>query len=480
MLGLLFVFQFLMARFLGAANLGIYALAQSLVTIFGTLSLLGLPVGLIRFITYYNGLGEKDVAIGSVIISVIAGLVSSVIFAGALVFSSDFVANNIYHNSEVAPILRVLSISLPFTTLMTILLVIPQALKQVIYQVIIGQVITPLLKVISLIIVVALISKDLIPIVWSVVFATIVAFALTGWVILHLLRSVYRHVMPRFLSKALFLFSWPLLFMDLIHKALQEVQTIILGAFLTSDLVGIYFVAFRVSTLLSIFLSSFSLIFAPIMGELYSQHDDEQLAYLFKVVTKWGLALCLPIFLWLFIFAQEILSFLGSDFVNGAVILQILLLAQIVNVCVGASGWMLTMTGHTHINLFNAIATFVLSMFFALIMIPHWGIIGASFSMALSLSLINILRLIEVYYYMRIHPYERSYLKPMIAFATAVFTSLIIKNILLPTNTLIWLLISFIPISFVYVTTLLLLGLSEPDLFVVNKLRFAIIRLIKA
>ena len=69
-------------------------------------------------------------------------------------------------------------------------------------------------------------------------------------------------------------------------------------------------------------------------------------------------------------------------------------------------GLMLTMTGHQKIELANSITFGGLNIFLNILLVQIYGILGVAIATGLSLSLINLARLLEVYYLFYLHPYK--------------------------------------------------------------------------
>ena len=55
-----FVFQFFLARFLGTAQVGLFSLAFTIATFAGVVIAVGLPTGVLRFVSLYQGSGDQE------------------------------------------------------------------------------------------------------------------------------------------------------------------------------------------------------------------------------------------------------------------------------------------------------------------------------------------------------------------------------------------------------------------------------------
>ncbi len=408
-------FQWLLARLLGPTKVGIISLALSIFGLAALLAEFGLEQGAIRFVALYMDRGDRGRAAGVIIAGVrIIGILSLAV-AVILFGAADPLAEQVFGKPPLAPVLRVLAISLPFATVSSFLMFVMRGLKRVEYEAAINQVIVPLLKIGGLIVVVYTVGYSVVGVAWALLLVSIVGAALaiiSMWQLYPLRGQSER---PVLVTRAMLAFSWPLLLIGIVNKALQEAETLFLGVWVASDQVGIYYTCLRATVLITAFLIAFSTIFAPIMAGLHGRQEHGLFGSLLKTVTKWGFSLSIPVFLVLFVFSDQVLLVFGPGFVEGAPILQILAVSQLVNVATGPVGWALTMSGHPRLELLNSLFFLAVNIALALVLIPRYGIMGAAFSGAVVVVLINLLRLVEVYVVLHVHPYNLSYLKPVAA-----------------------------------------------------------------
>jgi O-antigen/teichoic acid export membrane protein len=73
------------------------------------------------------------------------------------------------------------------------------------------------------------------------------------------------------------------------------------------------------------------------------------------------------------------------------------------------------MTEHQYIVLFNRWFLGISNVVANYIMITTYGFVGAAVASALTLALVNLLRLLEIWVLERYYPYTRRFLKPIVA-----------------------------------------------------------------
>jgi O-antigen/teichoic acid export membrane protein len=210
-------------------------------------------------------------------------------------------------------------------------------------------------------------------------------------------------------------FSLPLLFARMFNQILGRIDILMIGLFLPANMVGIYGVAKRFIPLIIVPLGAFNTIFAPIIAELFCLEKLDLLKDQFKTVARWVFMISLPTFTLLTFFSREILAVFGPDFVAGSSAMLMLCLGQLINAATGAAGFMLMMTGRPHVNLMNSGLLCITNIVLNLYLIPKYGIMGAAFASAVSITAIQLLRLAEIWYFLRIHPYRWDFWKPTVS-----------------------------------------------------------------
>jgi O-antigen/teichoic acid export membrane protein len=203
------------------------------------------------------------------------------------------------------------------------------------------------------------------------------------------------------------------------------------GYFIGDVEVGIYAVAIGLASVTGLALSGLNQLFPPIASKLYSRDEREELQRVFQTVTRWSFTLCLLPALLLYTFRFEVLSLFGSEFTRGSVVLSLFIAGQITRNAVGPSGYMLTMTEHQYIVLFNRWFLGISNVVANYILITKYGFVGAAVASALTLALVNVFRLVEIWILERHYPYTRRFVKPIVAaVVVAASIGLIRSNLL--------------------------------------------------
>jgi O-antigen/teichoic acid export membrane protein len=171
--------------------------------------------------------------------------------------------------------------------------------------------------------------------------------------------------------------------------------------------VGVYGATVRTGQSLLLFLTSLSLVFSPFVADLHHRGERDKLDALYKNVTRWGLAITLPILLALAILPGAIMRVYGNEFVSGRSALLILIVGLIVPVIVGTVGFILIMVGRTGWDLLVYVGSFATAVGIAVALAPRYGMRGAAVAEAVTLTVSALARLMLVRRFVHIWPFDR-------------------------------------------------------------------------
>ena len=189
-------------------------------------------------------------------------------------------------------------------------------------------------------------------------------------------NKLVRSALPMMFSTAfLFLINWTDIFM--------------LGFIETSENVGIYNVAYKISSMGFLIIIPVNIVIAPKISELYSSKQMESLKKLIQQSTRLITFLTLPLFGIIIIFRVEILRFFGVEFIAGEMALIIISIGVLLNAMSGNVDQILNMTNSQktlrNITIICLIANIILNYY----LIPIYGINGAAIASLITNILLN-------------------------------------------------------------------------------------------
>lgn len=458
--GMLFlsIGRILFARIFSSSEFGIFSLGVTLLNIFAVIGTLGLLEGATRQIAYYKGKNQIDKVQLVIQWSFRCAVLASIIIAFLVFLCSDLIANNVFNLPSLSFSLKILSIAIPFSVLISILSSIFRGFKRVKEKVyfldIIRNILFPIL---------------LIPVIFlNMSFESgIVAYSLSIIITCFVFIIYYvkkKPISSKFLTKSknitigkeLFIFSLPLLLVSILYMVLHWTDTLMLGYFTTPDVVGLYNAANPLGRFISISLVAMLFIYTPIVSDLYAKRKDAEMRGSYAILTKWLCAATLPLAMIFVFFPRIVINFVfGSEYLLASTVLQILALGFFINNLLGPNGATLTAMGKTKFLMGATFAAACINIGLNVILIPRYGINGAAIATISALVSINIIRSIKLYSISRIHSLKKNILKPIfLSGILFIFIYIIAKEFLSITF---WMLpILFIFFIILYVASLLI------------------------
>ena len=454
--------QVALARLFGPQVYGLYAIGWTLLRMSEVVGTLGLDNGVIHFASHY---WPSDPArLKGVLLQALAGAFSSGVLLGWLLFMlSPWLADQVFQNPDLTPILQLFAFAFPFVTGLKVAAAstrVSQRMRFAVYAEDAGR---PTLNLILVVVFYAF-GLNLIGAVAAAVLSFVLALILSLYFVHRLYPLTFAaHPKPIFSGKELLAFSLPTALAGIFGMFIIWVDRLFVGYFRSETEVGLYQAVAQFSVIFSLTLSAVNAIFAPMIANLYHQGQVGRLNELFKISTKWMLYLSLPLFL-VIVFAPvaAITVIFGSQYAGGSQALVILAVAQLVNVGTGSVGYLLVMTGRQNTWLVITGSMFAASLVLNVMLVPRLGLNGAALSSAIAVSSIFLLGLLTVRRKLGLWPYDRRYRKGLLAGVLTIGALALLQSLAID-SALIRLLSTLIVSVGTFSGTLTLLGLDPED-----------------
>lgn len=413
-----FVNNIVITRALGVDSYGLFVLVTNVFTFITIIPQLGFNNTIIRFVSFYTGKGEEAKVKGTILFGLKILSIFSLIVMVVSVLISPIITESIFERPELTPLLRILLLSLPFAVIAMVFYASLNGLKLIKYQVLAGNILNPVIFFL-IIVTIFWVGYRLTGLIWVMVLMGAVGVALSYY---FLYNNYFKHkkkLKPEVEKKELLLFAFPIYLNQFLNTAIKFAPIFIMGYFLSNKDIGVYNVGFKVAMLVSVSLGAFRLIFSPTISALFAKKNKQLIAQLYKTITKWIFTIALITFCIIILFAEPVLSIFGNEFTTGINVLLLLIFGELINAGVGLVGNILIMSGRPKVALFNSGINFLTILALCLYLVPLYGIIGAALSYTITIVLVNLIRLIELYYFEKMQPFKLSYFKPLIAAAIA-------------------------------------------------------------
>lgn len=380
--GMAFLFNLIIARQLGAEQSGYFFLGFALVMLLSAVANLGFENTILRFSSANIHSGNALRAILKFALKY--SLPIAILFAIALYILAPWLAENIFNKQGLTGALRFISPAIIGLTIVMLVAMSLQARHKLIAS-IPCQNIAHFMLCGAAVIVLSADSASTVALYLSLSLGVTSSFFY--WLSMKNLNKDGEK--PN--SKELWHSARPNWVIIIMSQAVQWSAPIIIGVFLVAEQVAFFSVAQRIALLTTFILMAVNLVVAPKFSAFHAKGDDVGIRKTALFSVRLLVLSALPIVLFMLLFPEFLMSLFGEEFRQGALILQILVLGQAVNVVTGSVGFLLMMSGHER----DMRLVTLISGFGVLISVPIFtklfGAVGAASATAFFISLQNLL-----------------------------------------------------------------------------------------
>lgn len=407
-LAISFLSTLVIGRLLGPEGYGAIALGSAALATVSTLVLLGMHTGVGRFLPRYDDPARRR---GVLVSAFQLVLPLSLLAGGGLIVFAEPIAASVFSDESVAPVLRVFGLAMPFASVEKLAVGGIQGTKRSTPKVFVENVTAHITRLVLAVIILAL-GFDAAGVAWAYVLGHAAA-AMLGVYYLYRYTSLFTRTEATPMHRELLAFSAPLIVSSIMVKILADIDTFLLGYFVSTADVGIYNVLYPLATMLTAVLASFGFLFVPILSELHAEGDVAEMKHMYQLVTKWIFMVSLPIVLVIALFPELLLRYTyGPDYVEGAFALSILAVGFFIHAVAGPNYKTLTAMGNTRLIMYDNIGAAALNVALNVVLIPRYSYLGASVATVISYFLLNVAYSTQLYTRTGIHPFGASLFKP--------------------------------------------------------------------
>lgn len=407
---LLFFVEIAMARFLGLSSYGGITLAVVTINLGTTFGSLGMARGIGRKVPYYET--DQTKARGAIRSALTLVLVGGVIVGVGVFVAAPVIATRVVSDPETVWLFRLAGLTIPFSVLTGVGISTAKAFNDATTHVAVRQLFIPISRAVAI---PAVIAAG-----FGAVYATLgiaVTTAIGGLLAIYL---GFRHIPFELrgsttpMRREMFAFSFPLVLASGMQFLITNTDTILIGAFLATESVGIYNAALKIMNLGWLFFYPVTTLLGPVLARLDRDDRHTEAKRTYQVSVKWMSLLTFPVFLLVFLFPEVVIGVtFGSDATVGAPALRILILPVMFSVLLGSNDGALVSFGHNKIHMYGNAATAGVNVVLNLILIPRYGIVGAATATAFSLGMRNVIYSARLYQCHGIHPLSRSLVRSL-------------------------------------------------------------------
>lgn len=164
-------------------------------------------------------------------------------------------------------------------------------------------------------------------------------------------------------------------------------DTILIGQFMTETDVGIYRVAFQLTSVASFMVTVFHTVLYPHISRWHAENQIIRIEDSLTRAFTYSFFLAIPVTAGGIILSEKLLYYLyGASFASGAPVLSILLFVQIANIFMFLLTMCLNAMDMPKISFYSTAVSAALNIFLSILLIPRFGIEGAAFASLVSIT----------------------------------------------------------------------------------------------
>lgn len=467
-----YIYTALLARWVGPEYLGIYSIANSIMLISEVFAKMGLETGIMRFVSRLNPEVDKEkinLLIGSSLKMVTFFSLSVMI---VLIISSGTIVDNYFNGQSLLKfVIIIFAITIPFNSLIQISAFATQGFKRLKYKTIVTQFLNPTILLLTMIFCYWFMSSEY-TITIPILATGIIGFLFMFVILKNVSGLKNNQIIKSDINYELLKFSYPLMFVTILQTLMHWMDILMLGYFTNLLTVGLYHPAARTAGLLQALLLSFLSIYAPLVSQFHSEGDKAKLSNTYQLVNRWLLIFATPISAVFILFPEKVLLLFGPQYLESSQVLVLLTIGTFTQAILGVAGPTLSMSGHTKLVLFNSIGTFILNFVLNVWLIPIYGILGAAIATLTSLTILGIIRVMQVYFILKINFLNHKLIKPIISGVVCYSLLITIKSSIIEYSTFITLFIATFISIFVFGLILFFLKIEDEDRDILKSLNF--------
>jgi len=334
---------FLISKQTGAEGVGLYQIILKILTIVGVISSMGMNISVLRFIGQLNNDIERSkihfldnyIVRITLIVTVPVGII--------LFLNADNIIQWLGKENEYSYGLKLVGIILPFYVINQISIEFIRGFKLLKLSEFIRNVLTYLVMVIGIILIFPkdLAKIDLLTLLFIGIF---ISFISSRWIIRKLLKKIKKSKVY-FDRKEFFQTSFPIMVTTLSTALFGAIPIFFLDHFTSQSEVGIYSVAYRLASTVTLVLVAVNTISAPKFAEMYWKGEIAELQKFINQSTKIIFYVSLILTITIILGGKVFLQIFGGQFVEGYSVLIILSIGQLINASTGSVGVFMNMSG---------------------------------------------------------------------------------------------------------------------------------------
>jgi len=227
---------------------------------------------------------------------------------------------------------------------------------------------------------------------------------------------------PLRLHRPLIIFAIPQSMNSTLIFFTSGIAVLMLGSWEASEVVLIAFFATGAEMVRQVKQAriAFSRAFMPVISRLHQERRLDELRDQFSMISRWVITVNIPILLLVLSVKEPLLLLFHETYVWDSGFMYLLAASTFLGGLLGLANNVVSMTGHSALNLVNSLVVGAVAFVLNWFLIPIWGLYGAGFATAVAASTNILLATVEIWVLYRIALRPRAVFRPILAGAAGV------------------------------------------------------------
>lgn len=386
--GLPFLLAFA-TRAYGATQWGVFVAVQALVFLAVRLGMFGLD----KATLWWVGAHAPRQMHRALVPALLYATLSSVVVSVALALLGQTVVEQIMNGgAEHLPVLRIMLLGLPLMAVTDVLLHASMGLREMGAQVAIRDTVVPVVWLGSALVLHAL-GLGSTGLGWAFALSQGVGLAAAATVVFARMREREGSLVLR-APPELLRYAAPVWLNEVANTLYLRVDALLLATLTDPFTVGIWGVLTQLGNAMRSIRRAFDPILIAVTARIAKAHDPERLAHALSYATQLVSLSQLPVFVFLLLFAGQLLPLYGASFEQGTTALVVLCAFWLVNGAISLPGVVLAGYGHARLGLMVTLFGIALQVPLLLLLVPRYGLTGVSIAVGVASTCQQLVQLV--------------------------------------------------------------------------------------
>ncbi|WP_107038011.1 lipopolysaccharide biosynthesis protein [Brumimicrobium mesophilum] len=207
------------------------------------------------------------------------------------------------------------------------------------------------------------------------------------------------------------------------------VDTLMVNFYLSESEVGIYGTMFLFGMIVIIPARSLKSISVSVLSKSFQANDFKEITEIYKKSSITLLVIGGYIFIGVWSNMYSVFGYLPESFELGKYVVLFIGIGQLLDMVTGVNNEIIAVSPKYKLNTYFIILSIFLGVGINLWLIPQYGITGAAIATMGTILFVNLMRLITVYKYFKIHPFSTSTIKIILLIVGLTLLMEVIPNI---------------------------------------------------